>query len=330
MRDYYEILGIGKQASQDEIKKAYRKLALQYHPDRNKDNPKEAEAKFKEASEAYSVLSDEEKRKNYDSYGHAGGNFNPFEGFGFGGFDDIFSSFWGGGGGARRQRGGDLKLEQVVTLEEVAAGAEKQITYQRARLCTACQGRGGATATCSNCKGYGHIREQHGILMMSNTCPTCRGRGHKVTKACAECQGKGAVAESRTISIHVPVGVENGHGVRFAGGGNQSALNMPYGDLLVFFRILPHKRFKRVGKDIYTTASIPVTRAMLGGDVEVPTISGKVAMLKVPPGTQPLQQFRMRDKGIDHGDQIVEIAVEIPKTLSEQAKKLVEELGKVL
>ncbi|MFH0883084.1 MAG: molecular chaperone DnaJ [bacterium] len=350
-RDYYEILGIDRGADGDAVKKAYRKLAMEYHPDRNPDNPEAAE-KFKELSEAYSVLSDSEKRNRYDRFGYAsasaggfgnGMDIDPFEifrsfmgGFGFG---DIF----GGGGGQSRgpktYRGRDLQINLAVTLEEITEGVKKKIRVQRYETCGVCHGEGtkdGASpATCPTCKGVGEVRQVTrsflGQMVNVTTCPACQGRGTLIQNPCNHCGGEGRVRNQATVEIEVPAGVDDGNYMTLRGEGHAGPWSGPAGDLVVVFEQKDHKLFDRHKDDILYSLSISVPEAVLGTEVEVPTLSGR-AMLEIPAGIQSGKVLRMRNKGIKHlnnhgrGDQLVRISVYIPEKPSAEAQELFEKL----
>lgn len=323
--DYYQLLEIDRGASQDDIKKAYRKAALKYHPDRNKD--KGAEAKFKEVNEAYSVLSDPAKKDQYDRFGSVG-NRNSFGGNAGDPFEGFFADFFGGLGGMGNRGAVDLNVQISITLEDVAVGAEKQISYAREKVCTKCKGIGGSGSSCSECKGQGKIKHRQGFFTSVTPCPHCGGRGLKITNLCSECNGKGRVEEQRTVSIKVPIGAHERYQFRHTGGGHQTQIGMPYGDLFIQFKVLPHPIFERRNDDLVCKTTISIVQACLGDTIEVPTISGKKAKLRIPAGTQPSQTFRIKDKGIRNGSQFVEIKVEIPANIGEDAKQLLKEFDK--
>jgi len=351
--DYYEVLGIERSADGETIKKAYRKLAMEYHPDRNPDKPDAAE-RFKEISEAYAILSDEEKRARYDQFGHSGpgmgGGFgggmevDPFEifrsfmgGFGFG---DIFGGDAGGGGrGPKTYRGRDLQINLAVTLEEIAEGVKKKIRVQRFQQCEVCHGEGtregSSPATCPTCKGQGEVRQVTrsfiGQVVNVTTCPTCKGRGKVIEESCDNCRGEGRLRTQATLEIEVPPGVSNGHYMTLRGEGHAGPWNGPSGDLVVVFEEKPHKIFDRSNDDILYAMTVSVPEAILGTEVDIPIIGGE-ATLQIPAGIQSGKILRMRGKGIPHlnghgrGDQLVRIAVYIPEKISGDAKKLIEEL----
>lgn len=345
-RDYYEILGVSKTATADEIKSAYRKLALKYHPDRNK-NDKEAEEKFKEATEAYEVLSDPEKRQAFDRFGKAGVDGMGGQGFGyraytdfsdiFGDIGDIFSEFFGQGrgqGGIRR--GSDLRYNVEITLEESAEGKEIKIDIPRNEACEECSGTGAAKGSrpqiCPLCQGSGQVRTTQGFFSVTTTCPQCRGSGKIIKDPCKSCSGSGVKEKRRTLNIRIPPGVETGSRLKVSGEGEAGPNGGPPGDLYVVTHIKRHNIFERQGNDLVVIANIAVTTAMMGGEIDVPLIDGKKAKLKVPPGTQSNQIFRLKGKGMPmmggrgKGDQHVIIHVTVPKSLSGKARDLVQEL----
>ena len=360
-RDFYEVLGVEKTASADEIKKAYRKAAMKYHPDRNPGD-KEAEAKFKEAGEAYEVLSDDDKRSRYDQFGHAGvdPNFNPgfggfgggFGGSGFGGlgdFGDIFSDFFGGGASSRSagqnapRRGENVAARLELTFEEAAFGVEKEVNATRIENCAKCSGTGsadGAVETCTRCGGAGQIRTQQnfmGMTMQSTAvCPACSGRGKVIKTPCTTCKGKGKVRRTQKVSVKVPAGVDAGQMVRVHGQGNVGSNGGPAGDLLVEILIKRHKLFERDGADVLCELPISFTQAALGATIEIPTLDGKMAY-DIPEGTQTGTTFRRRDKGIPYvnnrsrrGDQLVTVVVETPTRLNREQKELLRQFEESL
>jgi len=363
-RDYYEILGLNKSASVDEIKKTYRTLALKFHPDRvPADQKKEAEEKFKEISEAYAVLSDAEKRKMYDQYGHAGidqryaqedifrgADFSSIFGNMNGGsmFEDIFSDlgfdiFGGGrggggrsGGSAKGRRGRDLEITVNITLEEAAAGLEKTITVPRYEICATCAGSGAKPgtkkATCQQCHGSGRVIVSSGFFQLAQTCPKCHGQGEFIQTPCPDCRGEARVRKTSNIKVKIPPGVDTGNNLRVRGEGEAGTGGR--GDLYVIIDISPHKVFERHDNDILTQISVSVTKAILGGDVQVPTLNGHVEM-KIPAGTQSGRIFRLKEKGIPDfhgrgiGDELVKVNVEIPTRMSVEQRRLIEEFARL-
>ncbi len=360
-RDYYEVLGVEKNASADEIKKAYRKKAIQYHPDRNPGD-KEAEEKFKEAAEAYDVLSNPEKRARYDQFGHAGmsgaaGNGGPFGGFGGGmSMDDIFSMFgdifgghggfggfsgFGGGGGAqqRRYRGSDLRVKVKLTLKEISTGVEKKFKLKKYVPCPHCHGSGAegnsGVETCPTCKGSGSvIRNQQtilGTMQTRTTCPTCGGEGHIIKDKCKECGGEGIVYGEEVVTVKIPKGVADGMQLSMGGKGNAGKHNGVPGDLLILIEEEPDKELIRDENDLIYNLLLSFPTAALGGTVEIPTIDGKVKV-KIEPGTQPGKVLRLRNKGLPSvngygtGDLLVNVSIYVPETLSKDEKKALEDM----
>jgi len=354
-RDYYEILGVARDASLDQIKQAYRKLALKYHPDRNKGN-EEAEEKFKESTEAYEILRDPKKRAQYDKFGHEG--VAGFEGFGrgayqdfsdiFGDFDlgDIFESFFGGGGFGgrtqrtrRAQRGRDIQYDLTINLDEAATGKEVQIEIPRQEVCHSCNGSGAAAGTkpavCPVCNGQGQVRQTQGFFSITQTCYKCRGEGKIITSPCKTCRGSGLEVKQRTITVKVPAGVESGSRLKITGEGEQGPNAGPRGDLYVMIHIKKHMIFERHGNDLICMVDVPFTMVCLGGEIEVPTILGKKAKMKIPAGTENGQIFRLKGNGMPYlgsygkGDQLVKINIKVPKKLSPRQKELLKEFSKI-
>ena len=354
-RDYYEVLGVSKTASAEEIKKAYRKAAMKYHPDRNPGD-KEAEEKFKECGEAYEVLSDEGKRQRYDQYGFAGvdpnyGGGAGYGGAGFGGgfggfgdFGDIFSEFFGGGtsrGSAQNapRRGENVMSHLELTFEEAAFGCEKEVSYQRIEICDACSGSGsadGAIETCSPCRGTGQVRTVQNFMGMqmqsTTTCPTCSGRGKVIKNPCTRCKGKGKVRKNHTATIRIPAGVDHGVQVRSRGIGCAGSNGGPAGDLLVEIYIKRHPIFTREGRDVLCEVPISFTQAALGANIQVPTLDGKVTF-EIPEGTQTGREFVLKDKGIPEGtnsrrrgNHRFTVVVETPTHLTKEQKELLRQL----
>ncbi|HMA81409.1 MAG TPA: molecular chaperone DnaJ [Candidatus Binatia bacterium] len=341
-KDYYELLGVGRGAGEEEIKKAYRKLALQHHPDRNPGD-KQAEEKFKEVSEAYSVLSDPQKRAQYDQFGHAAfGDGGPFAGgFDFSGgfediFGDIFGEFFGGGTSRRRSRGQDLRYNLTLKFEEAVSGVEKKIKIPRHGPCETCRGNGAkpgtAPQTCPTCKGRGQVNFQQGFFSVSRTCNQCQGQGTVIKEACPTCGGAGRVRSMHTLSVKIPAGVDNGSRLKLRGEGETAPAGGTPGDLYVVTQVEPHPIFVRDNLDIICDVPISFVQATLGAEIDVPTLDGKVKM-KIPSGTQSGKVFRMKGKGIkdvhglQQGDQHVRVTVETPTRLTAKQKELLKEFA---
>ncbi|MCU9848152.1 molecular chaperone DnaJ [Defluviimonas sp. WL0024] len=358
-RDFYEVLGVGRGASADEIKKAYRAKAKELHPDRNKDKP-EAEAQFKEVNEAYDVLKDDTRKAAYDRFGHAafeGGMGGGPRGGGRGGygqqgdfasafsdvFEDLFGDFMGGRGGAggrnRAQRGSDLRYNLRVTLEEAYSGAQKSITVPTSVACGICNGtgaEGGAEPqTCPTCSGMGKVRAQQGFFTVERTCPTCGGLGQTIKNPCKVCHGAGRTEKERQLSVNIPAGVETGTRIRLAGEGEAGLRGGPAGDLYIFIEVREHALFQRDGVNLFCRVPIWMTTAALGGEVEVPTIDGGRSRVKIPSGAQTGKQLRLRGKGMPAlrgggvGDMLIEIAVETPVNLTAQQRELLREFERL-
>ena len=354
-RDYYEVLGVRKGASDDEIKRAYRKLAKASHPDLNPGD-KEAEARFKEINEAYEVLSDKEKRSRYDQFGHAGVDPNFGAGGGFdGGFDfgdlgDIFGSFFGGGfGGGRRanpnapQRGESIRMSLILSFEEAAFGCEKAVTVERLESCAACQGSGCAEGTapevCPDCRGTGTVQVRRqtpmGVFAASSPCTRCGGKGKIIHQPCKECRGAGSVRKRRTIQASIPAGIDNGQTISIRGQGSAGKNGGPAGDLLITITVRPHEIFRREGTSVLCEASITFAQAALGAELEIPTIDGKVKY-DIPEGTQSGTVFRLKGKGIPaingrgRGDQYVTVRVETPRNLTKEQKEALRKFAEIM
>ncbi|MDG1129600.1 molecular chaperone DnaJ [Seohaeicola saemankumensis] len=351
-RDYYDVLGVARGASAEEIKKAYRTKAKELHPDRNADNP-EAEAQFKEANEAYEVLKDAEKKAAYDRFGHAafeggmgGGGGRPG---GYGGnqgdfasafsdvFDDLFGDFMGGRGGGRGRaaRGADLRYNLRVSLEDAYSGLQKTINVPTSVSCSSCSGsgaEGGAEPqTCPTCSGMGKVRAQQGFFTVERTCPTCSGLGQIIKNPCKACAGQGRVHKDRALSVNIPAGVETGTRIRLAGEGEAGMRGGPSGDLYIFIEVTKHDLFERENTNLFCRVPVSMTTAALGGDIEVPTIDGGRSRVKIPAGSQSGRQMRLRSKGMPAlrggpaGDMFIELAVETPVNLTSRQKELLRE-----
>ncbi len=347
-RDYYEILGVPRTADAAAIKSAYRKLAIKMHPDQN-PGCKETEEKFKEVNEAYAILSDPEKRAAYDRYGRAafqGGGASP-GGAGFQDFSDVFNEIFGAefgdlfgrGRGPRNgpDRGADLRYDVEITLEQAFRGIEREIVVPAAVKCEPCGGTGSEGAapldTCRTCNGAGQVRASQGMFRVVRTCPTCHGRGQTIKKPCPSCGGRGQVQKERTLSVKIPAGVEDGTRIRLAGEGDAGQRGGPNGDLYLFLSVRPHQLFERDGPDLHCRAPVPMVKAALGGEVEIPTIDGERTRVQIPAGAQTGRRFRLKGKGMtslrarDRGDLHVEIVVETPVNLTAKQRKLLEEFS---
>jgi molecular chaperone DnaJ len=351
--DYYKLLGVGRDAAEEEIKKAYRKKAIQYHPDKNPGN-KQAEEMFKKVSEAYEVLKDADKRAAYDRYGHAafaqgtgprgggpaGGFHDPFdifrEVFGGGG-GGIFEEFFGGGGGGGGARdGADLRYDIEITLEEAARGVEKEISFRKLAACDRCGGTGAEPGskrvTCATCRGAGQVTTSRGFFTVRQVCPVCHGTGTRVEQPCRECRGEGRINRTTKLNVRIPPGVDTGSKLRSAGNGEAGMQGGHAGDLYLVIHVQDHEIFERQGDDLFCEIPIKFTLAALGGTIDVPTLSGKAA-LKIPAGTQSGTTFRLRDRGMPglrsgrHGDQLVRVQVEVPTHLTAEQRKKLEEFA---
>ncbi|HGG06010.1 MAG TPA: molecular chaperone DnaJ [Aliiroseovarius sp.] len=352
-RCYYEVLGIARGASAEEIKKAFRRKAKELHPDRNTDNPN-AESQFKEAGEAYEVLKDPDKKAAYDRYGHAAfeGGMGGRPGGGFQGngdfasafsdvFDDLFGDFMGGRGGSgnRASRGSDLRYNLHVTLEEAYAGLQKTIKVPTSVACGECNGSGAESGAepqmCPTCSGMGKVRAQQGFFTVERTCPTCHGMGQIIKNPCKACAGAGRIEKDRSLSVNIPAGVETGTRIRLAGEGEAGMRGGPSGDLYIFIEVETHELFDREGRSLHCRVPVSMSAAALGGDIEVPTIDGGRSRVKVPAGSQSGRQMRLRGKGMPglrgggYGDMYIELAVETPVNLTSKQKELLREFEKM-
>ncbi|MBC8433310.1 MAG: molecular chaperone DnaJ [Desulfobacterales bacterium] len=345
-RDYYEVLGVDRDAADDQLKSSYRKLALSFHPDRNPGN-KEAEEKFKEASEAYEVLRDSQKRKIYDQFGHQGLEGSGFSGFS--GFEDIFSSFgsifedifgFGTGrrSGSRAQRGADLRYDLTLYFMEAAFGTETQIDLQKMEVCSSCEGSscepGTYPETCGTCSGIGQVSRSQGFFTVRTTCPHCHGNGQSIPHPCKGCKGNGQVMVSKTVSVKIPAGVDNGSRLRLPGEGEGGVYGGPPGDLYVFIDVKPHEFFQRDNTDIHCQVEISFIQAALGASISVPTLNSKKP-LEIPKGTQPGDLFRFRNNGIpslrtaQRGDQIIQVLIKTPTNINKKQESLLREFDKI-
>ena len=350
-RDYYEVLGVNKSASADQIKAAYRKLAVKHHPDKNKGD-KASEEKFKEASEAYHVLSNTERKQNYDNFGHAAfENGGGRQGGGFGGFSgadfsDIFEDFFGDFGGGRRSsrrssnnRGSDLRYDLSITLEEAFSGKKQNIQFSTSEKCNTCKGNGSKPGfnpdRCSYCGGNGKVRSNQGFFTVQQTCPQCTGSGEEITHPCNDCNGQGNKQTSKKISVTIPKGVDDGTRIRLAGKGEAGTRGGGSGDLYLFINVKSHDLFKRSDVNLFFEFPISIADAALGTTIEIPTIDGKKAKIKIPDGTQNGKQFRLKGKGMpfmrrgDCGDLYVQIKTEVPIALNKEQKDLLEKFRKI-
>ena len=341
-RDYYELLGLGRQASKEELKKAYRKLAMKYHPDRNPGDSA-AETNFKELSEAYDILRDDQKRAAYDQFGHSAfdeGGSRP-SGFDFASsfadvFDDLFGDFMGGGrGGRARTRGADLRYNLEISLEDAFGGRKATVQVPTSVTCDSCRGSGAASnsapTTCPSCRGHGKVRTQQGFFTVERTCPTCQGAGRVIENPCRNCGGSGRVQKEKGLSVNIPAGVEDGTRIRLAGEGEAGLRGGPPGDLYIFLSVAPHRIFQRDGVHVYCRVPIPMTTAALGGTIEVPTLEGGRARINIPAGTQSGRNFRLKGKGMPvmrgagNGDLYIQTQIETPVNLTKRQKELLKE-----
>lgn len=343
--DYYELLGVSREADASELKKSFRKLAMKYHPDKNPDDSA-AEAKFKEISQAYEILKDPEKRAAYDRYGHAafeqGGGGAAGGGFDFnmGGFADIFEEMFGDFGGRRggsggSSRGADLRYNLEISLEEAFSGTQTEIKVTTSAECGDCRGsgaeKGSQPTACQMCHGHGKVRAQRGFFTIEQTCPQCSGQGQTIEKPCKSCSGSGRVRKQKNLSVNIPAGVEDGTRIRLSGEGEAGLRGAPAGDLYIFLSLASHPFFKRDAANLHCRVPIPMTTAALGATIEVPTISGGKAKITIPDGTQSNEQFRLRGKGMSilrsqaFGDMFIQVVVEIPRNLTKKQKELLRE-----
>ncbi len=347
--DYYELLGVGRDVGEKELKSAFRKMAMQYHPDRNPGDTA-AEAKFKEINEAYEVLRDPQKRSAYDRFGHSAfenghGAGAGAAGFGAGGFSDIFEDIFGemmGGRGRRsggRERGADLRYNMEVSLEEAWQGKTAEIQVPTAMTCETCSGSGSKPGsqpkTCATCSGSGRVRAQQGFFSIERTCPNCQGRGEVISDPCADCHGQGRVTRERELSINIPAGIEDGVRIRLGGEGEAGARGGPPGDLYIFVTVKPHEFFQRDGADLFCRIPLSMTTAALGGQFEVATMDGTKSRVKVPEGTQTGKQFRLKSKGMpvlrsnNFGDLYIQVVTETPQKLTKRQRELLEEFDQI-
>jgi len=350
-RDYYEVLGVNKNASAEQIKSAYRKLAVKHHPDKNKGD-KASEEKFKEASEAYHILSNSERKQNYDNFGHAafengGGGRGGFGNFDFSNhFSDIFEDFFGegfGGGGRRSRRsnnrGSDLRYDLSINLEEAFSGKKQDIKFSTSEKCDKCSGSGSkpghSASTCSMCGGHGQVRSSQGFFTVQQTCPQCGGAGEEITHACTSCNGQGKKQATKRLSVTIPKGVDDGTRIRLSGKGEAGSKGGSNGDLYLFINVFSHDLFKRSDENLFFECPISIADAALGTSIEIPTIDGGKAKIKIPAGTQSGKQLRLRGKGMplmrgnDYGDLYVQVNTEVPISLNAEQKELLEKFREI-
>ena len=350
-RDYYDVLGVNKSSTADQIKSAYRKLAVKYHPDKNAGD-KAAEEKFKEASEAYHILSNSERKQNYDNFGHAafengGGGRGGFGNFDFSGhFSDIFEDFFGEGfgGGSRRgrranNRGSDLRYDLSITLEEAYSGKKQDIKFSTSEKCDTCKGSGSKpghdAGSCSMCGGHGQVRSSQGFFTVQQTCPQCSGSGEEITNPCSSCNGQGKKQASKKLSVTIPKGVDDGTRIRLAGKGEAGSRSAGNGDLYLFINVYSHDLFKRSDENLFFECPISIADAALGTSIEIPTIDGGKAKIKIPAGTQSGKQFRLKSKGMPFmrgngaGDLYVQVNTEVPISLNKEQKELLEKFREI-
>ena len=349
-RDYYDVLGINKEATPDQIKSAYRKLAVKYHPDKNKGD-KASEDKFKEASEAYHILSNSERKQNYDNFGHAafensGGGRGGFSNFDFSSnFSDIFEDFFGEGfGGGRKSRrsnnrGSDLRYDLSITLEEAFTGKKQDIKFSSSEKCDTCKGSGSKpghdVGSCSMCGGHGQVRSSQGFFTVQQTCPQCSGSGEQITNPCSSCGGQGKKQSSKKLSVTIPKGVDDGTRIRLSGKGEAGSRGGSNGDLYLFINVYSHDLFKRSDENLFFECPISIADAALGTSIEIPTIEGGKAKIKIPSGTQTGKQFRLRGKGMPYmrgsgmGDLYIQVNTEVPISLNKEQKELLEKFREI-
>ena len=350
-KDYYDVLGVNKNASPNELKSAYRKLAVKYHPDKNPGD-KNAEDKFKEASEAYGILSDKSKKENYDNFGHAafengGGGQGGFGGFSGADFSDIFEDFFGDFGGGRRSssrrssanRGSDLRYDLSISLEEAFSGKKQDIKFSTSEKCNSCSGSGSKpghqAGACSMCGGHGQVRSSQGFFTVQQTCPQCAGAGEEITHPCSSCNGQGKNQASKRLSVTIPKGVDDGTRIRLSGRGEAGSKGGSNGDLYLFINVHSHDLFKRSDENLFFECPVSIADAALGTSIEIPTIDGGKAKIKIPAGTQSGKQFRLRGKGMpymrgnDFGDLYVQVNTEVPISLNKEQKELLEKFREI-